>query len=212
MMTRQYQDEEIRFLAKKIKGRGGFTLIEVLVASAVLIVILSSLYVALKSASDVWSRGGTRMEAYQQARIILEMMTRDIRSARKYGGGVVCFEYSDNDSADSIGFIAASEADHNYGVEEISYYLSNNVLYRENVSGQPNGVWSYSGSESFELAAEIQGIDLEWSDDGEIWSTASRTWTNDLPRTISIVVTTKAKGKEKAKTFKQIVFIPASIN
>lgn len=61
-------------------GREGFTLMEVLVSSALTLVVLSMLFGVLMGAMSAWQTGTTRLQGNADARMALDMITRDLQS------------------------------------------------------------------------------------------------------------------------------------
>ena len=64
-----------------IRGMLGFTLIEVMITTAVLALLITGIYSIFKGGTDAWTKGNVRMERYQNARAILEMMSRELSCA-----------------------------------------------------------------------------------------------------------------------------------
>ncbi len=60
---------------------GAFTLIEIMITTAVLALLITGIYAIFKGGTDSWTKGNVRMERYQNARAILEMMSREISCA-----------------------------------------------------------------------------------------------------------------------------------
>jgi prepilin-type N-terminal cleavage/methylation domain-containing protein len=58
----------------------GFTLAELIVASTLMAVVMSAVYVSFHSAIRVWRSGDRSAEAYQDARIALSVMSRELHS------------------------------------------------------------------------------------------------------------------------------------
>ena len=72
------------------RGTGGYTLIEVLIAVGILVALGSGLATLLTQGISIWRRAENRGRVYDQARILLERMAEDIRSAvvlSRSGGG-----------------------------------------------------------------------------------------------------------------------------
>jgi len=63
------------------RSRGGFTLVEILVASGVLGILLISLAEVASTVADTWSSGYDRSQRRQHGRAIVDFIGRDLRSA-----------------------------------------------------------------------------------------------------------------------------------
>jgi type IV pilus assembly protein PilW len=64
-----------------LRGEGGFTLAELLVACAVIAFVMAGLLVMLQTGLETYLIGSNRVEATQSVRLAIEQMTREIRGA-----------------------------------------------------------------------------------------------------------------------------------
>lgn len=64
-----------------LRSTRGFTLLELLIASAIFSVVLVGLYTAFETSQRTYAAGVTQTGAQQNARVALEIMAQDIRSA-----------------------------------------------------------------------------------------------------------------------------------
>ena len=71
----------MRALARLCRGRRGFSLAELLVVCAVLGIVLSGLLVIQSGGTSAYVVGSSRVAAQQNARVALEVMVRELRSA-----------------------------------------------------------------------------------------------------------------------------------
>lgn len=62
-------------------GRGGFTLVELLAALAILAMLMSIVFAVFNQASKAWIQAESRTENFQGSRMALDMMSRDIECA-----------------------------------------------------------------------------------------------------------------------------------
>jgi prepilin-type N-terminal cleavage/methylation domain-containing protein len=158
--------------------RSGFTLIEVVISSALMSLILLSAYICFNAAIGGRKTMEPRLEVIQNARVAMALMTADLRNAcplddqsqflgmRRMLGDV---------AADNIDF-----ATHNYTPQrsregdfcQMSYYLDRDAatgqlsLYRRrNPTIAPD---SLSGGSKEEIATGIKGLQFEYSD-GTDW-------------------------------------------
>ncbi|MCL5011036.1 MAG: prepilin-type N-terminal cleavage/methylation domain-containing protein [Patescibacteria group bacterium] len=61
----------------------GFTLIEILVASAIFVLVVSTLFDVLVSGQRVYGKGQNRNEILQNGRVVLDRLSREIRQAKE---------------------------------------------------------------------------------------------------------------------------------
>jgi len=71
-----------RFRRERISGAGGaFTLIEMLVSTAIVVVLLVLMISVVVQASAVWQRSSGTVEAFQSARLAYDVITRNLSQA-----------------------------------------------------------------------------------------------------------------------------------
>jgi uncharacterized protein (TIGR02599 family) len=75
------RDERDSAFFPKNASTGAFTLVEMLVASAVLVIILSIVFALTSQVSSVWRSSTSRIQTFQEARAGFEAMTRRIGQA-----------------------------------------------------------------------------------------------------------------------------------
>jgi prepilin-type N-terminal cleavage/methylation domain-containing protein len=71
----------MRTMGAAVRNQRGFSLAELLVVMAVLGLMLTGLFVVQKQGQDSYLMGASRVEAQQNGRVALELMTRELRSA-----------------------------------------------------------------------------------------------------------------------------------
>ncbi|MBU0477816.1 prepilin-type N-terminal cleavage/methylation domain-containing protein [bacterium] len=77
-MKFKIQNSKLKITANDCRA---FTLIEIMITTAVLALLITGIYTIFKGGTDSWTKGNVRMERYQNARAILEMMSREISCA-----------------------------------------------------------------------------------------------------------------------------------
>ena len=85
--------------------QSGFTIVELLVATAVLMLLMALLLSALNSSMTIWTRGSSKIQSFQQARAAYEAMTRKISQATLN----IYWDYDTNSSGNPIGYKRQSE-------------------------------------------------------------------------------------------------------
>ena len=64
-----------------MSGAGGFSLIEMLIGSAVFIVVLLALYIIIDTSQRTYASGVVRSDVQENVRVVLESMARELRMA-----------------------------------------------------------------------------------------------------------------------------------
>jgi len=111
-------------------ARKGFTLIEVLVAMTLFSVVMTAVYAAFQTGARVWRHGEENMQMFQDARVALTLLARELRSAFPEAGHLFLGEddTSGHRHNDRIEFFAVRPPlDPSQGQEarilKISYYV-----------------------------------------------------------------------------------------
>jgi Tfp pilus assembly protein PilW len=81
-----------------LREEGGFTLVEMLVTTVLMIVVLSALYSIFDMSVRVFSTGNNKVEAVESARVGLEKMEREIRAAYPVSSGSSTLFFNANGS------------------------------------------------------------------------------------------------------------------
>jgi prepilin-type N-terminal cleavage/methylation domain-containing protein len=79
------------------RRRQGFTLIEILVASAVMALLVGLVITITSQVLNVWNRSGGRLASNQEARIALELLTQDLETAIFRNNGLQWFLLRNDD-------------------------------------------------------------------------------------------------------------------
>lgn len=122
----------------------GFTLIEVLIVTIIFSIVVAGLFTVFKSGLDSWHRAETLLDVYNNARVTLDLLEREVSSAFLYQDGTNTNYWTKflgttsgsriktNSAADEIFFVAPVEG--NPGKQdlcEVGYWLRNdNCLMR----------------------------------------------------------------------------------
>jgi uncharacterized protein (TIGR02599 family) len=86
-------------------GGEGFSILEMLVSTAILAVLMGLLFSVLNSGTKLWSTGASKIQAFQEARAAYEVMTRKIGQATLN----VYWDYETNSFGDPIRYKRQSE-------------------------------------------------------------------------------------------------------
>ena len=112
--------------------KSGFTLIEILVASALFLIIIGAITAVLRVAEMSWNSGMGSVHAQQQARQAMDGMLKEIRQSKSMDlnvtapGDIITFNVPIDITTSPITYSA-----------DITYYLNNtaNQIIRENPPG-----------------------------------------------------------------------------
>ena len=140
------------------REEGGFTLPEVLVTMLLMIMVMFALYSIFDMSLKVFSFGNDKIEAVENARVAMERMERELRSAYPDGkwksppnqaDNLLIFTASKTDAnqirfGTDSGSSADPEGDRNVsGSERVHYYVDNGKLYRNKGSSGSGGSTRY---------------------------------------------------------------------
>lgn len=176
--------------------KNAFTLIEILVAMAILVILLTAALVIFRAAASSYRKGETRAQRYQEARFVMERISREIFSfAPLSANGPYCIG-----TEDTLYFVTAS-IDAPGALMEVGYRLdaqSRNLLRGYQL--EPD--YDYQTVDAEEVfCANVSRLVFEYSD-GEDWqgswdSRSEQPQAGRLPRAIKFEITVEdAKNSE----------------
>lgn len=87
------------------KKYNGLTLIELLVVMAVSTILFISLYTVFKSGADAWSKAKARLEIYQNARVVLDQLSRELPGAFVDATNATFTGVNGTDDDDTVEFV-----------------------------------------------------------------------------------------------------------
>lgn len=159
-----------------MRGKRGFTLAELLVAASLLSIVMAAVYAALGSTIRVWRNGESETNQYQDGRIALNLLSRELgcvlgQTEHLFSGENDEFEfYAVTPSLD----VEKGEAAR---VMWVRYYYSNRKLYRQEAvveSPLPNAGEAAQDQEKalgriklgrkrrFEIASNVRDFEVEY--------------------------------------------------
>jgi prepilin-type N-terminal cleavage/methylation domain-containing protein len=170
-----------------IKNSKGLTLIELLTCISIISIIILGIYGILGNVLNTWQYGSEKIDAQQNARIVLQMIEKDIKRAEpnQYNGG--------NDSV-------LIEASHGKGValnlkiidngqlKEIRYFKEGKIIFRR-VDGTSN-----------QLAYDINDLEFNYYRDPT---------TEEQNRSL-VTIAVKVEYREKSYSLSSNVYIRSS--
>ncbi|MFC1623708.1 type II secretion system protein GspJ [Candidatus Omnitrophota bacterium] len=150
-----------------------FTLIEILIALAILTMIVMSTFAIFKSSSSAWQKGETRSERYHNARIAMGKMGMEISQA-VINESEVCKFIGERNEVKFVSFV--STASSVFELVEIEYWLDKDErLLMRNEDIDPD--YDFLTQDYSDILAEnISKLEFSYYD-GLIWS---YTWDSDL--------------------------------
>jgi type II secretion system protein J len=193
---------------KKLKCSEGFTLLEVLVSMAILVIIMGVLYSAYTTNVEAIQIARQNGEVHQMARIVLDRMTKDLESAliqlnvpsEKIKLGLVGEEREmDGRRADRVDFttvthLALSEMGPSSDLCEVGYFLEEDsedhvlVLMRRDDSRVDEDFTK--GGSLVEMARNVLEFKITYQDssgqESDTWNTVEGTPGSGLPVLIKV--------------------------
>lgn len=177
----------------------GFTLVEILIALAILAMIVVSTFTIFKSSSNSWQKGEARSERYQNARTAIGRMSTEISQAVISENGSDRFIGNKEDMS-FISFV--STAGGVFELTEVKYWLDpEQMLLMRNEDTEPD--YDFATQDySDVLADNISGLEFFYYD-GKDWSDK---WDSDadaagLPKAVKIRMKTEDKQGRESETF-----------
>ena len=176
----------------------GFTLIEIVIATSILAFMMLTLHRVFLLSSSAWKKGDARIKMYQNGRVCLDVMSREIRCALIAPGNPHLVFNGGEDALSYISTFHRADESGEYDLCEVGYSLSSRgeVLRRLRTHLDP----SSAGATSV-LAGNILELDLSYNN-GSVWLDTwdSRRGTPDnsaddcLPHAVRIRIIVRDEG------------------
>lgn len=183
------------FAEQRWQNQSGFTLLEILVAFTIMGLLTGVMFGVYDLASKAWESGESRVETTQRLRIIIDLISREIRSAYpKYkeddkGRNLLqfCVEEDHLDLISTSESLVLTEDEMPLGLREVSFYIDEDSMTEE--SGLVMREASIVGEESFDrdrgilielddsiIEAEFDLIPIYSSDDDSLINLSGIDW------------------------------------
>ncbi len=160
-------------MMKFIRNQKGFTLLEMLVSTAVFTIILFAVYTMLTGNQATYARGENRVEIQQNARVAMRRMIREIRMVGYDPSSAIPAQASQTAvqiaNANTITFIADldgdNDADNIPDTDWVRYQLQGSQLIRES-SSWVGGAWTppINNPNSSVLADAVTALNFTYFD------------------------------------------------
>lgn len=150
---------------RKLQDQHGFTLLEMLISSAIFAIVLFAIYTIHITSLDTSIRGVNKIEVQQNARVAKERMAREIRMAGYDPSSAIPVQGSPTAvqvaTATTLTFIADVTGDGRS--DQVTYQLQGTQLIRESASWV-GGVWTPTPPASSELADSVITLSFTYYD------------------------------------------------
>jgi len=179
-------------MTKPIWNQSGFTLLEMLISSAVFAIVLLAIYTMLTASQVTYARGENKVELQQNARVAMRRMAREVRMAGYDPASAIPVQASQTAiqvaNANTITFIADLDGDDDS--DQVTYRLQGNQIIRENASWV-GGAWTPNPPTSSELADSVSALSFTYFDSTD---TATATLADIRRITLGITVQDTTAG------------------
>jgi type II secretion system protein J len=181
----------------------GFTLVEILIALAILAMIVASTFTIFRSASKSWQKGETRSERYQNARSAISKMSTEISQA-VVNSSPLCKFTGDKNTVSFVSFVSTGSGV--FELSEIKFWLdTDKKLLMSNDDVDPDyDFTTYDHSDV--LSGGISELEFSYSD-GSAWTD---TWNSDqvlgigLPKAVKVKIKVEDKKSKEGEIFEVI--------
>lgn len=205
----------------------GFTLLEILIAIAILSIVLSTIYAAYSGTLTVIKQLDEDSRAYSMARMTLDRMNRDLSSLQRFGDNFFLQSQKNTMGTHEFGSLAFWSAAHLvFGEDELSGSPSSIAYF---VKEDKNGGFSLWRSDVAEtrpspdqkvdngviICQNLQALSFKFYDEGGqeygSWDTASSSGTqNGMPPVLVQIELVLANTRDVEKPYRFItrIFLP----
>jgi len=169
----------------------GFTLVEILIALAILAMIVVSTFTIFSSASKSWQKGETRSERYQNARNSIYRISTEISQA-VINSNPLCKFTGDKNKVSFVSFVSTESGV--FELSELEFWLdgAKRLLMRNDDVDPDYDFTTYDHSDV--LSENVSELEFSYFD-GSIWT---ETWNSDQVLDIGSPSLTGKAGLPKA--------------
>lgn len=204
----------MRRLLHILPSKKGFTLIEVLIASVILVIVMGSMTMVFIEANRAWIQTEAKLQVYQNAREALNRMTRELACAYQSSSaasGLQKFKW--DDSQKKLAFTAAfniTYGTNEYDLTKLGYWLDGTTLkrYKKDYGGGASGTWSPIAENITTLTFRYYDHKLAIPAWVTLWDPAATPPKDYLPKAVEITIIAQDKQGRLTKTFVDTVYIP----
>ena len=208
------------------KNKKGFTLIEVLIASVILVIVMGSMTMVFIEANRAWIQTEAKLQVYQNARDALSRMTRELACAYQKSSSslqkLLLVDDDDgngNDKLELTASINVNPTGNEYDLSHLGYKLdaSNSALkrYKHDYDDDNSDDNSANAAAWKDMAVHIISLNIRCYDGTTStweteWDPAGATPRNYLPQAVEITITAEDKQGRFTRIFVDTVYIPTS--
>ena len=192
-------------------NRRGLTLIEIMIVVGILGIVVLMLNTVFKTGFDAWNKSEVRLEIYQNARVVLDQMSRELPGAFVTGvaGDVAQFQGADGTSNNDTLKFVTTFADAIYLIR-YSLNTTTKILNREYAKNPTSFDPTFDNPGSEDFGFKIKELNFLYCNSASSW-TLGGTWstTTVLPDAVKIMI----KGVDSDGNdypFETIIYLPNS--
>ena len=197
------------------ESRRGMTLVEMLIAMAILIVVIASTWIIFQSVTKAWRSGTLKTERYQQARLLFDLFGRELSSVVANGRypfvGLQAGEGSPlktGSAGDEVFFVGTLPG--RSGLVERGYWLKSTGEFVCHDDEPADGDYVTTGTEE-RCGTDITQFQASYFD-GQAWVPSwdgrpGAAQAGHIPKAVHLILKI---GRQGGEPFETIIQIPAS--
>ena len=197
-----------------MRTRRGLTLVELLVAMAILVTITGSTMLMFRGITQAWRSGNLKTERYQQARLLFDLFARELSScmleARYPFLGIDASDTPIKEGSihDELFFVGALPG--RFGLVERGYWVNEQGMLMCHDQEPADGEYVQTGTDEL-CGTDIVDFDVSYFD-GASWLTrwdgrAGAAQEGKIPHAVRLSLIIGSKHPER---FETVVYVPAS--